>query len=129
MIELLALTVVVLFAAYLIGLAVASVLLPDSAARFLNAFAGSARAHYIEMSVRLIVGVSIVVASPQMRFADIFYLFGWLIVATSVVLLLLPWRWHNRFARIVVPPLTKRVWLFGFFSLPLGGVILYAAIF
>lgn len=129
MMELLALTVVVLFAAYLIGLAVASVVLPDYAARFLNAFASSARAHYIEMSVRLIVGVSIVVASPQMRFADIFYLFGWLIVATSVVLLLLPWRWHNRFARIVVPPLTKRVWLFGFFSLPLGGVILYAAIF
>ena len=126
MIESLALAIVVLAAVYLIGLAAASVYAPAKTTKFLNSFAGSARVHYMEVGIRLIVGAAIVLAAPSMLYASVFSLFGWIIVVTSIMLLLLPWRWHQRFAQIVVPPLTKRVWLFGLFSFPLGGVILLA---
>ena len=129
MIEFLAQATVVLAAVYLIGLAVASIFAPARATGFLNAFAGSARAHYTEISIRLIVGAALVVAGPGMLYGQVFYLFGWIIVATSIMLLLLPWRWHHRFAQIVVPPLTRRVWLFGLLSLPLGSVILFAILY
>lgn len=126
--EFAALAVVVLAAAYLVGLGVASFAAPARTARFLNAFASSARAHFIEISIRLLVGAALVVAAPRLLFADVFLVFGWVIVVTSIVLLVLPWRWHQRFARAAVPPLTRRVWLFGLLSLPLGGILLFAVL-
>jgi hypothetical protein len=128
MMDLLAIGIVALAAVYLIGLAVASIVTPAKAAGFLNGFAGSARAHYTEISIRLIVGIALVVAAPGMAYGNLFSLFGWIVIATSIILLILPWRWHQQFAQIVVPPLTKRVWLFGLLSLPLGGVILFAVL-
>jgi hypothetical protein len=128
-IQLLALAVIVLAGVYLIGLAAASILAPIQTARFLNGFAGSARAHYSEIGIRLAVGIALVLAAPRMLYSSVFQLFGWVVVATSIVLLLIPWRWHQRFAQLVVPPLTKRVWLFALLSLPLGGVILFAVLY
>lgn len=111
---------------YLIGVAVASFFAPELAARFLGAFASSARAHLAEMALRLLVGWAFVVYSPQMLYSSAFTLFGWVLVITSVLLLLIPWRWHHHSAQMAVRPLTRRVWLFGVLSLPLGGVILFA---
>lgn len=118
--------IVVLFAVYLLGLAAASLFLPAHARRFLERFASTARAHYLEMLVRLLVGCAFVSYSPHMLWFQAFLVLGWLLVISTVVLLLIPWRWHRKFAQIVVPPITRHVWLFGLVSLPLGGVILFA---
>lgn len=128
MIEILALAIVVLTALFLFGLAAASFLAPSFAARFLGGFAGSARAHFLEMFFRIIVGCAFVAYSPNMRYSKAFFLFGWGLVVSSTILVLLPWRWHHRFAQQVVPPITRHVWLFGIVSLPLGGVILFAVL-
>lgn len=125
--ETLALAVVVLAAMFLIGVAAASFFAPELAARFLDSFASSARAHLAEMALRLLAGWAFVVYSPQMLYSSAFTLFGWVLVITSVLLLLIPWRWHHKFAQMAVRPLTRRVWLFGILSLPLGGMILFAA--
>jgi len=129
MITLFALTIVVMAAFFLLSLATASLFWQRQAAQFLNGFAGSARAHYTEIILRLIIGAALVIAAPEMRFSNQFMLFGWLIVATSFVLLLIPWRWHQRFAQTVLPPLIKRVWLFALLSLPLSFALLYAVLF
>lgn len=126
MIETLALAIVVLAALFLLGLAAASFFAPSHAARFLGGFASSARAHVLEMAMRLIAGCAFVAYAPRMLYPGAFLLFGWVLVVSSLVLLLLPWRWHHRLARSVVPPIIHRVWLFGIISLPLGGVILFA---
>ena len=127
-IETLALAVVVLTALYLIGLAAISFLAPAQARRFLKGFAGSARARFAEMAIRLVVGCSLLVCAHRMLYPMAFLLFGWVLVATTAILLLLPWRWHHRFAEKVVPPITRRVWLLGMVSLPLGGIILFAVL-
>lgn len=124
----LAAAIVVLAAAYLVGLALVSFFAPVQAARFLNAFAASLRAHLLEMSLRLLAGLAFIRFGPQMVFPGGFVMFGWLLVVTSVVLLLLPWRWHQRFARRSVAPMTRRPWVFGLVALPLGAAILYAAL-
>jgi hypothetical protein len=128
MLEFLAMVIVVLAAIYLIGLAAVSFFAPAIAAQFLDRFASSAQAHFTEMAIRLVVGGSLVVNAPRMLFSDAFLLFGWVLVITTIILLLVPWRWHHRFAQKVVAPITRRVWLFGLVSFPLGGVILFAVL-
>jgi hypothetical protein len=128
MIERVSAAIVLLAALYLLGLAAISFIAPDKAARFLNGFASSPRAHFSEMLLRLIVGCAFVMNASRMLYSEAFWLFGWLLIVTTVVLLLLPWRWHHRFAQKVVPPITRHVWLFGIVSLPLGGAILFAVL-
>ena len=128
MIALFAQAIVILTGAFLLCLAAASVFRPRLAAHFLNGFANSARAHYSEISLRLLVGAALIIAAPDMHFSYVFKLFGWLIIVTSAVLLLLPWRWHQRFAKFVLPPLIRRVWLFAVLALPLSVALFYSAL-
>jgi hypothetical protein len=128
MIERVSAAIVLLAALYLLGLAAISFIAPHRAARFLNGFASSPRVHFSEMLLRLIVGCAFVMNASRMLYSEAFWLFGWLLIVTTVVLLLLPWRWHHRFAQKVVPPITRHVWLFGIVSLPLGGAILFAVL-
>lgn len=113
------------FALFLVGLAVVIVTKPSLAERFLGAFASSARTHYAEQGVRLLVGVAIVAHARSMRFPELFTAFGWLMVVSTVGLLFTPWQWHHRFAARVMPPVYRQLQLFGFGSLALGALFIY----
>jgi uncharacterized protein YjeT (DUF2065 family) len=128
MIGILASAVVVLSGLYFVVLAIASFLAPGRVERFLSAFAGSAGAHYSELLIRLVVGGSFLLASPDMLFAPVFRLFGWVLVITTVVLFAVPWRWHHRFAQQTVPYAVRHLRLFGVASFVLGGFILTSVI-
>ena len=80
------------------------------------------------MLVRLAVGASLVVSAPRMLYPGAFFVFGWVIIVTSLILLVIPWRWHRRFAVKVVRPMTRRAWLFGILAFPLGGFTLFAVL-
>jgi hypothetical protein len=123
----LALVTVVLVAIYLIGLAVLACWQPKIASAFLTSMASSAKAHFLEAAIRLMVGTALVIYSPQMLFADIFWLFGWVIIVTTIGLLALPWELHHRFAAWSVPYATRNMALFGLGSLA-GGVFVLAAV-
>lgn len=119
--------VVVGFGLFLIGLAALIATAPARAERFLRAFASSARTHYTEQGVRLVVGLAMVNCASAMRHADFFRLFGWLVIVSTLALLLTPWRWHHRFAVMVMPPVFRYMGLFAFGALALGGFVLYGA--
>ena len=124
MIGILASAVVVLAGLYLVALALVSFLAPGRAERFLSGFAGSAAAHYLELMIRLAVGGSFVLHSPDMLFPLAFRMFGWILVLTTAVLFAVPWRWHHRFAQETVPYAVRHLRLFGVASFVLGGFIL-----
>lgn len=128
MLEGLALVVVVVAALYFCALGVASLLMPDRARSFLLGFAGSPRVHYAELFIRLVVGAAFVVHAPRMFAAGAFSFSGWVVLATTACLLLLPWRWHHRFARHAVPRANRYITLIGLSSLVLGGLTLAAVI-
>jgi len=102
---------------------------PALAERFLMSFASSTRAHYVEMAFRLLVGTSLVVLSPAMWQTHMFRVIGWAIVISSVALLLMPWQWHHRFGRRVLPTLLRlmRVYAAGVFAF--GCLLLYGVFF
>ena len=114
------------FCLFLIGLAAVIAARPSLAERFLRAFASSATAHYTEQGVRLLVGGAMVSFASSMRHPELFRLFGWLIVVSTVGLLLIPWQWHNRFAARVMPPVFRHMRWFAVGALALGVFISYS---
>lgn len=96
---------------------------PEGTRRFMARFASSRRAHFVEMSIRLLLGVAFISIAPAMKYSSVFGGFGWLLVATTVVLVALPWRWHHRFASWSVPLATRSMTLFAV-GATLGGIAL-----
>jgi hypothetical protein len=128
MTDLLAPAVVSLTGLYLIVLGFASLLAPAHVTRFLAGFASSARTHYTEMGLRLAAGWAMAVHAPQMRFSEAFTLAGWVLVITTAALLVLPWRWHRRFAQWAVPQAIPHLRLIAAASFLFGGLLLACVI-
>jgi hypothetical protein len=101
--------VVVAFALFLFGLTAVTFARPAVTERFFAAFASSARTHFTEQAVRLLVGAALIVASPAMWQATFFWVIGWAVVISSVALMLAPWRWHYRFGERVRPVVIPRL--------------------
>lgn len=114
----------ILVGLYFITLGVMSLFAPAKAKNFLRGFAGSAFKHYLELTVRLIVGGSILVQAPHLNYSGVFTLLGWILIGTTSCLLLIPWRWHRRFAEKVVPIAVGYLTIIGVASIALGASLL-----
>lgn len=127
-INLIALIIILLTGGYLISLALFLLLLPARGERFLSGFAGSAFAHYLEVSLRLVAGGAMLLYAPQMLFSDFFVIFGWILVLTTFGLAIIPWRLHRRFASWAVPFAVRRLRLVAFVSFLFGGFVLASVV-
>ena len=98
---------------------------PAIAERFLAAFASSARTHYAEQVLRLLIGAALVVLSPAMWQSNMFLLVGWAIVISSVALMCAPWQWHHRFGERVRPIFMRHLRLYAVGAFAFGALLLY----
>jgi hypothetical protein len=117
--------ILVAFGLFLVGLTVVVFAKPAIAERFFTSFASSARAHYTEQIIRLLIGVSLVIRSAAMWQPKVFWFVGWAVVLSSLVLILSPWQWHHRFGEKVRPMLIRRMKLFAVGLLAFGVLLLY----
>jgi hypothetical protein len=117
--------VVVGFGLLLIVLAGVAFAKPVIAERFLMHFASSARTHYVEQIFRLLIGAALVVLSPTMWQPTMFWLVGWAIVVSSAALMCVPWRWHHRFGKRLLPIVVRHLRLYAVGSLAFGALLLY----
>jgi len=118
-------SVVVAFAILLIAFTCLAFAKPPLAERFLMRFASSARTHYIEQIIRLLVGAALVVLSPSMWQPQFFWLIGWAIVISSAALMCTPWRWHHRFAERLLPTVVRHLKLCAVGPFAFGALLLY----
>lgn len=125
-IEAIALVTVGAAGLFLLALGSVALLAPPHARRFLLAFASSPASHYLELTLRLLVGGAFVLSAPLVPFSGWFSLAGQVLLATTAVLLLLPWRWHHRFAQRAVPEALRFLPLIGVASAGLGVLVLWA---
>ena len=110
---------------YLVGLAMVSFLTPSLSERFLNGYASSAGAHYVEQAARMVAGVALVLFAPAMYNTEIFRAFGWIIIVTTAGLLLTPWQWHHGFAQWAIPLAIRNLKAFAVGALLLGVFVLF----
>src|SRR5690554_1619736 len=108
--------IVYLFASFLLSLGLLCFIRPTTVKNFFDLFAASKQAHFIEQAIRLVVGFSLVHFAVVMNYAWFFRAFGWLIVIISLVLIVLPWRWHHQFAQWVMPYVKSHLTLYGVLS-------------
>ncbi len=121
--------VIVIFAGiYLVCLAAVALVVPQKAIRFFGGFATSARVHFLELGVRTLVGISLLAYAPHMAFGSGFRVFGWILALSSVLLAVVPWRWHQRFAQATVPHATRYPFVLALGSFVLGVGILAAVV-
>jgi hypothetical protein len=123
--SLVAAVVVVAFGLLLVAFTGVTFAKPAMAERFLMRFASSARLHYVEQAFRLLIGAALVVLSPAMWQPNLFWLAGWAIIVSSVVLMCIPWQWHHRFGERVLPIVVRHVRLYAVGSLAFGVLVLY----
>lgn len=108
----------------LITLAVTIFVRPDLAERFLELFASSAKAHWVEQLMRVVAGISIWAYAPGMWMPAVFRVFGGIILITAIVLLILPWRMHQRFARWTIPLVLRHLKLYALGALVIGSWVI-----
>jgi hypothetical protein len=118
---------VFLAAVYFIALGGFALAMPERTKAFLGTFATSLRVHVVELALRAAVGAALVLTARRMWFTEIFLAFGWLILGTTLLLALVPWRQHRRFAAWSVPRATRFLPAIGVGSLG-GGILLLGAL-
>ena len=113
------------FGLFLVGLTVVAFTKPAVAERFFMAFASSTRTHYAEQVVRLLIGAALIIRSGAMWQPKAFWFVGWAIVLSSLVLIVIPWQWHQRFGEEVRPMLIRHMKLFAVGLLAFGLLLIY----
>lgn len=120
--------IVLASAAYLVALGGSALFRPALASRFLGGFATTQTLHVLELALRIVAGGAFVISAPRLALGDAVAAFGWVLVVTSLVLALVPWRVHQRFAAWSVPQALAYLPMIGVASLA-GGLALMAAVF
>jgi len=125
-INLLSGVVISFFCIFLFGLAIMIVIKPQRAEQFLSSFASSARAHYTEQIARLSIGTAMVVFAPSMWYSNLFYLFGWILIVTTIALLLMPWQWHHKLGEWAIPLTLQYMKFYALGAFLLGILVIYS---
>ena len=66
--------------------------------------------------------------APAMHFPGAWLAIGWMLIVSTAILLLLPWRWHRAFAERTVPPVLRFIAPLGIASALLGFLLAAAAL-
>jgi len=56
------------------------------------------RLHFTEQGFRLLAGAALILRSPFSKIPLLLWVFGWMIVVSSIIIMVSPVRWHGAFA-------------------------------
>jgi hypothetical protein len=70
---------------------------------------------------------ALVISAPRMRSGGVVAVFGWMVILTSLVLAVVPWRLHQRFAAFAMPHVFPRLRIVGVVAAA-GGLALLGAL-
>ena len=64
------------------------------------------RLQFTEQGLRVLAGVALIVRAPASKLPLVFEIAGWLLVATSLLIMVAPIRWHGAYGRWLVGRIT-----------------------
>lgn len=123
----LSLAVVAIAGAFLLSLGAATLVARPRAEAFLQGFATTPARHYLELVIRATVGAAFIGASPQLPSSGVFFTAGLVLLGTTAVMALLPYRFHKAFAKRSVSNVLPYLPLIGFASILAGSALTWAA--
>jgi hypothetical protein len=123
----LALLVVAAAGVFLVLLGLFALLSPFRARSFLLGFAATPARHYAELSLRVTVGLAFILVAPQLAWGQVLFVAGVLLVGTTAIMAVLPYRLHQTFAQRAVPRALAYLPLIGVASLAGGLALAWSA--
>ena len=101
--QIISLGVIIAGGAWLIGIALLMAALPSYCLRLLGMMgdrleAADWRLHFTEQGFRLVAGAALIIRSPSSKMPLLLFVFGWMIVVSSLIIIASPVRWHGAFA-------------------------------
>jgi hypothetical protein len=73
----------------------------------------------------MIVGAAMVIQAPHLPYSMVFAIFGWMLILTTAVLLVIPWTWHRGFAERVLPRVVSLLPLIGAAAIAMGSGLMF----
>lgn len=89
---------VILFGIFIIGCGLLMLLRPKSAIAILSKAGSTNFINYAEITIRIIPAVCLIISADHSRYPFPFKLLGWFMIATSIILYLVPRKIHHAFS-------------------------------
>lgn len=119
--------IVIAFAVFIIGAGFLMLLNPQQAREIIKKAGSTPLINYGELIIRMIPAAGLVLYADLSKFPEFFKLLGWFMLATSLILLLVPRKYHHAYALKCANILTPgRIRAIAPLSFVFGGLTLYA---
>lgn len=98
MVEVIAKWTVILFGMFFIGVGFLMLFKPQKANQILRKAGSTNFINYAEITIRIIPAAAMILVAEQSKFPEVFTVFGWFMLSTSLVLYFVPRRIHHNFS-------------------------------
>ena len=89
---------VIFFGLFIICVGVLMLFAPKKARETLRKMASTNFINYTEITLRIIPAIGLIVYSDFSKYPVVFSVYGWFMLGTSIVLYLIPRKWHHGFS-------------------------------
>lgn len=129
MIEIIAKYTIIIFGVFFIIIGFIMLFNPKKARKTLRKAGSTNFINYAEITIRMIPATAIIIYSDLSRFPEIFNIFGWFMLITSLVLYFVPRHLHHNFSNKAADILKPVYFLFiSPSSFIIGATIIYSVI-
>jgi uncharacterized membrane protein YfcA len=129
MIDLVAKWTIIIFGLFFICVGLLMLINPKKVNKILRKAGSTNFINYAEITIRIIPAVGLILSADNSKYPDIFKIFGWFMLLTSLILYFVPRQLHHKFsikAADILKPLYFQ--LISPFALIIGTLIIYSVI-
>ena len=127
MITIIAKWIIVLFGIFFISVGLIMLIAPKKARLILRKAGSTNFINYAEITIRMIPAIGLILYSGFSKFPDLFRIFGWFMLLTSIVLYFVPRQLHHNYSlkcTDIIKPLYFQ--LISPFAIQIGVMIIYS---
>ena len=129
MTEILAKWTIILFGLYFICVGILMLIKPDIARTILRKAGSTNFINYAEITIRIIPATALILSADNSQYPDIFKIFGWFMLLTSLILYFVPRQLHHNFSNKAADILKPFYFqLISPFSILIGLLLIYIII-
>lgn len=121
--------IVILFGLFLIGVGCVMLFKPTKARELLRKAGSTNFINYAEITIRMIPAISLIVYADFSKYPEVFAIFGWVMLITSVILYFVPRKLHHGYSLKCAEILTPFYFqLVSPFSMFMGAGFIYSVL-
>lgn len=121
--------IVILFGLFLIGAGCVMLFKPTKAREILRKAGSTNFINYAEITIRMIPAISLIVYADFSKYPEVFTIFGWIMLITSVILYFVPRKLHHGYSLKCAEILTPFYFqLVSPFSMLMGAGFIYSVL-